>query len=300
MTNTTGPERPCLHVKANHQHGNRATYVLDQCRCRPCRHANRDAERTRQRIKLYGRPTGWTDATPVREHVEKLSAAGMGVKTIAAEAGLYNSQLTRIIYGRAGADPAMRRPPCTRIRTDTAEAILAVQLRLAPGAITDPTGTVRRLQALVAIGWSQNQLGARLGMLGGNFGKLVAGRRQVTVRTRDAVVELYDQLWDQKPDTSTRPLLIAYNRSRNYAAGHGWPPPLAWDDDTIDDPTAGPGDVLADTDPRISEVEFLLSTGADPDEIARRLGMKRTSLMSILRIRLDRPDLAQRLNRSAA
>ena len=61
---------------------------------------------------------------------------------------------------------------------------------------------------------------------------LVQGRReQVAVATAQLVRELYDEL-----AMVTGPS----QRARTLAAKHGWAPPLAWDDETIDDPAARP------------------------------------------------------------
>ena len=62
--------KPCTHKQANHQHGTHACYVLDRCRCRPCARANADYEKHRARRHAYGRFDTYTDAQPVREHVQ--------------------------------------------------------------------------------------------------------------------------------------------------------------------------------------------------------------------------------------
>jgi hypothetical protein len=96
-------------------------------------------------------------------------------------------------------------------------------------AYTDATGTRRRLQALIAIGWPIRELARQMGWTG-NPGLLLYGeRQQVHKHTAALVADVYDRLWDV-PGPSVR--------SRRAAARAGYAPPLAWDD--IDDPAATP------------------------------------------------------------
>lgn len=93
-------------------------------------------------------------------------------------------------------------------------------------------GTARRLRALMAIGYTQGQLAAELGVDQSWVSKLMRNSRgRVNVDTHQRVVELYDRL-SMTPGASAQ--------AREKAHRNGWPPPLAWDDDTIDDPDAQP------------------------------------------------------------
>lgn len=227
-------------------HGTRARYVLGPgpgtgpgCRCDACRAANRVEASWRNRQILYGRWQPYVDAQPVREHLRTLAAAGIGWRRAAGLARVSTGAVSRILYGSPG-----QRPPSQRVRPHTAAAILAVTPssdQLAAGALTDSTGSKRRLQALVATGWSQARLARELGLTGANFGAMLRCD-QVTAGTARAVSELYDQLWDQPPPEHDQRARIAASRARRYAAERGWAPPLAWDDDLIDDPGAGPAE----------------------------------------------------------
>lgn len=217
-------------------HGTRAKYVVDKCRCEPCTVANREAARHRSREKAYGRWEAYIDAEPARAHVRRLGAQGMGWKRVARAAGLSPSTVWKLVYG----DRTRFDGPSKRVRRHTAEAILGVRLDLADGANIDATGTKRRIQALVCLGHSVSSLAERLGWQPSNFHRLVHEATQVEVRTARAVAELYDKLsmtpaagghWQRKG---------AVTRAKNYAASFGWLPPLAWDDETIDDPFAQP------------------------------------------------------------
>jgi Bacterial regulatory proteins, lacI family len=232
------------------EHGTRACYVWGPdpgpgpgCRCDACTEANRADRQRTDRLRLYGRWQPFVPAGPVREHLEALSRAGVGRRRVAALSGVSTGTVSRILYGRPG------RPPVRGVRRETAAAILAVRPgagALAPSAHVDAAGTHRRLQALVAAGWSQSQLAALLGMLPGNFGQVMK-RGQVTVATAGAVRDLYDDLWDQPPPEGTHREKIAASRARNHARARGWVPPLGWDDSPedghgIDDPAAVPAE----------------------------------------------------------
>lgn len=118
--------------------------------------------------------------------------------------------------------------------------------------LIDPTGTQRRLQALAALGWPQETLGARLGMRTADIGRISRGE---PTRVRSVVAERVCQLYDELSMTPG-PSTLSVQRAR----AKGWAPPLAWDDEAIDDPTATPtGAIRARRNPR-----------RDVDEVAVR------------------------------
>jgi hypothetical protein len=89
-------------------------------------------------------------------------------------------------------------------------------------------GTHRRIQALMANGWSVDQIMDRAGYRkSGNWIKYDA--TTLHVNTAAKIAEVYNELWD-KPGPS--------KWTRTWARNQGYLPPLAWDDDTIDDPAA--------------------------------------------------------------
>lgn len=210
--------KPCAHKVARHEHGTKAAYSLDRCRCLPCATANTAYEDVRRRQAAYGRWQPYIDATAAREHVARLRAAGMGLKTIAKRSGVPHGGLWKLIYGKPGYQPTRR------IRPDTEARLLAVRAddrpdpdQLAAGALVDATGTRRRVQALVAIGWSQSEIARRLGMHPTNLGRTLTGAR-TTAATARAAHDLYDRLWDQAPPQDTHRRKISASRARNHAA----------------------------------------------------------------------------------
>lgn len=146
------------------------------------------------------------------------------------------------------------RPGCTARRHDTYSAYVAhgcrcpeareqtrirrkrYRERRQPPALVAATGTRRRLQALMAIGWPTAEICARLGWTGRRSRDMITQimhRDRVHRRTRDAVAALYEQL-SMTPGPS--------QCARSRAAVLGYLPPLAWDD-----PDHDPAPPVADT-----------------------------------------------------
>lgn len=286
--------KPCHHKKANHQHGTRACYVLDRCRCQPCSKANSDAETSRERQKAYGRYNKYVNAMPVREHVAELRAAGMGLKTIAKRSGVAHGALWKLVYGKKLSDGSQT--PSRRVLRETAEKLYALDptwseqpLALADGAILsmeDSAPTFRRLQSLVCLGWSMSALGRRLGIqYGTNVIPIVKGERRVTVGTARKTEQLFDQLCMTLPPETNQRERIAAARSRRLARENGWLPPLALEDLGVDAASADELDEQAmwrrehgDTSvhltraERLELVRRLHSRGLSDGEIATQTG----------------------------
>ena len=172
------------------------------CRCAACTAANRQDAGRRARLQAYGQWRPYVPADPARAHVQALAEAGVGWKRAAELAGISTGAMSKLLYGGPG-----NRPPTQRVRPETAAAILAVkpeQEALAPAALTDATGTHRRVQALAAAGWSQAKIGQRLGMSPANFATMMR-RQQVTAGTAAAARAVYDELWKQPPPEDGTP-----------------------------------------------------------------------------------------------
>ncbi|MCD2158167.1 hypothetical protein LQL77_31260 [Rhodococcus cerastii] len=179
------------------------------------------------RQKGYGRFTSiYVDATPALEHVDTLLDTGIGIRTLAAAAGVSTRTVQRLLSRRSVNGPVT-------VRSCTAAALLAVRaVPPAPCALIDATGTRRRLQALVALGWPQKMIAHELGMVSTNIGRIVHGRSdRVTVAKAAEVTALYTR-WEMLPGPSMR--------ARGLAAAHHWIPPLGWEENTLDDPHATP------------------------------------------------------------
>ena len=234
----SGPKRNCRHPRAKHQHGTRAAYVRDQCRCRGCTIANTAASNQMHRERAFGRWAPYVDAAQARQHIQVLRDVGIGVDQIAKLAGLSSSHLRGLIY------PSSRgKPPFQKVRRETAERILAVpadDTSRAANSHVDATGTRRRLQALVTVGWAQAWLARELHRSPANLRRSMTSE-SVTARTAQLVNDMYERLWDAPPPRQTIAQRNASDAARAHATQHRWLPPLAWDDiDEDPDPDAGP------------------------------------------------------------
>jgi len=200
-------------------------------------HAAYEANRRRQ--IAYGQWNPWHDAEPVRAHVRSLMRQGVSRRRIAELADVTDATLTRMLYG---VNRRRRKaPPSKVIRNTAAQRILAVRATtetVAPTALIDATGTRRRLQALIANGWSRSKLADEFGLHRLSVGRYLQ-RDLVYARTAVAVRDLYDRLWDVPPPEDTKWDRTAASAARREAREQGWPVPMDWDED-IDDPNARP------------------------------------------------------------
>lgn len=208
------------------RHGTRAAYAGDGCRCPEARQANTDYARTRDRRTLHAT---WGAAPPLSVPVERaqvalniLQKAGWPLRRIVAESGVTRTQLARIRGNTAR--------PVTTVYWSTYERLTSLigQDPTPPGAaLVDATGTWRRLEGLIALGYPQTWIAQRLGI-----GKALQIRHdRVLARTAKAVALLYAELENTKGPS---------DRTRAMAARKGYLAPGWWDEDTIDDPTYRP------------------------------------------------------------
>jgi hypothetical protein len=104
----------------------------------------------------------------------------------------------------------------------------------ADGDRLDPIGVRRRLQALYALGWTDQDVATLLGRSRMAVRQLRCRESQEYVfrHTHERICEVYDRL------SMTVPQGPYATRCRRLAARLGYQPPLAWDDDTIDLPPA--------------------------------------------------------------
>lgn len=181
------------------------------------------AERERYGIAAYVAPDR------AAAHLQRLIDAGLNRGQVARLSGVNDLSLHNLQTRRYDT-----------IRVETEQKLLAVPLPGAPFAVAsgrsrvDSTGTVRRLRALIAMGYTQKFLAHRLGTHEPNLAQIVIGNHPlVLARTGRQVQELYRELSQQLPDPLS-------TRSVRRAKANGWLAPIWWDDDTIDDPAANP------------------------------------------------------------
>lgn len=164
------------------------------------------------------------DAQPVRAHINTLLAAHLSARAIADVAGVTPQVLTSISRGQR------------TVRVGTARKILAVTVEavyarnLATGFVPN-IGARRRIQALLALGWRHSDISAEMGTSCGTRSPMVLHQAGgwIAKATHDAVNGAYAAL-SMRPGPSTR--------TRDRALALGYAPPLAWDEDDLDDPYA--------------------------------------------------------------
>jgi plasmid maintenance system antidote protein VapI len=216
-------KRDCEHPRANHQHGTAIAYTHDACRCTDCREAHRQNAANIRKQKAYGRYTQHhRNPDKARQHIQALKQAGMSYNQQAQLTGLTVDTIKRIA----------RNQPRTITHT-TETRILQTHPSQANPHTTyiNPTGTARRIQALTTLGWDQHTLARELGIPHPQLTHIIHYNRRVTQALANQARALYDQLWNQTPPPSP-----AAKMARTAARKNRWLPPLAWDDEQIDDP----------------------------------------------------------------
>lgn len=206
------------------------------------------------------------DATQTRNHVERLLATGWTRAQIARAADVAHRTIGVIAAG------------APTISNRTALAILNVPVGPAPNdhRDVDATGTVRRLRALVAIGWPIAHLAKRLGMYDTALGNIARGQLEhVRATTAEAVAALYRELCCIPGPNQ---------RVRDGARKKGWHGPIAWDD--IDDPNEQPetdGVVLvARRNKAVIDLELVArrtAEGRSAEQIAEEIGCHKRSIV---------------------
>ncbi|MFB6873712.1 hypothetical protein [Streptomyces sp. NPDC056323] len=202
------------------QHGERRCYLRGcrrpECRTAHYRYMSRyrlDRERGNSRRVASG---------PTTAHVRNLIAQGWSRSQIADVSGCTEAAVARVARG---VHPTVRADLSRRILA-AQPTIRTVNERTSVAAI----GTIRRVRALIAVGYPLIAIAEASGITKTALGHIVNHENDtLTARHARAVAATY-RAWSERPGTSVR--------SRKRAVANGWPPPAAWDDDTIDDPAA--------------------------------------------------------------
>jgi hypothetical protein len=222
--------------------------------------SHREYVRWRSRQIAYGRWQPWADAGPVREHVQRLRQASASYDTIARAAGVSVMTVHRLLHGC----PPNGRPVPERIRVAQAHRLLAIApARMCTGR-RNASGARCRLRALVAIGHGPAVLARRIGVPLHQVRRILGGEARTVSQATDAEVRsVYDRLWNQPPHGRTGRERAAVAAARRRAEREGWPPPMALDDDRIDDPSYRP------------RARWRPATCADTTQLDRRSGRQR-------------------------
>lgn len=177
--------------------------------------------------------TDLTDATQASAHLRYLISRGVSIVAIANRLGMHPAHIGMI-----------SRREVRRVQSITLQSILDLSIEkhftVQPTARIDGTGTRRRIQALMACGWSARAIQDESGMYYTLIIRLIRKHTSVTKLNADRIAAAYDRLWNVAPATDTPAHRRNVSNARNAAARRGYVPPLAWDDDEIDNPKAKP------------------------------------------------------------
>jgi hypothetical protein len=224
---------------------------------------------------------------------------GLPLRSIIKGSGVPAGVLRSLLYGTTRYPNGVKTvySPSKTIGTEYAEKLMAYRPTLddyPPNAVVSTVGSRRRLQALATIGWTRRALAARTDAAVDRFNQVM--QLPTTSAAMAFIVrDLYDELWSRSPSEREVPSASVL-RTRNMAVRNGWYGPLAWDDETIDDPetlpstdatrpVAAEGENVADrwlhgesvvlnSEDRRQVVQHLFEwTNDTPEEIAARLEM---------------------------
>lgn len=241
----------------------------------------------------YDRAHGITrtmPADPIRTHLRDLIEGGASVRGIGEVAGVPASVVSRIARGQ---QPTVTRRLAAALGAVTMSSLTG---RANPQGFVPKIGAVRRIQAMQALGHSAKDIAAGTGLGDRDVYNVVNQAGQWISRAKwEAIVAAYQAL--SMTLGTNRHALIAARRA-------GYPPPLAWDEEDLDDPHGRPrhdarGDHVVDEvaveagasgrhttltgRERAEVVRWLAGGGCSDATIAARL---RVSDRTVLRIRL--------------
>jgi transcriptional regulator with XRE-family HTH domain len=249
-----------------------------------------ERQRRHNRLRAYGRElaTSRVPAGPIRQHVLSLLDTGAGLERIADLAGVPRSALLDLKFGRRGRQYDGKDREILTVADEHATKILALTMDDVDPLIHASRGTVRRLRALVAIGWTQTELAELMGMSVGNFSHLILGLRpRVRKPTAARAAQLFTSMW-----TATRTGAWADN-ARRIAAARGWVGPLGWDDiDGDPEPVIVEDSAQTKGQRIIEDVEWLLEAGESPEQVSLALSMTAGTIAKLAE-RYERKDLAR-------
>lgn len=208
-----------------------------------------------RRMKLErGIPTNNVPAEPYRR---RLRAAGISSKVAVEASGgaISDAAVDKILAGERAC-----------VRRSTA-AILERVLAEAESLKVPRIGVQRRLEALMWMQWPGDFLKERLGAHPNDLRRYPSPT--ISREMHRKVSALYDEL-SMKLGPSPK--------TRTYAQRSGFSPPLAWEEDTIDDPDSVPYSGKEKKYDWQQDYEFLLSCGVSEEQALKQLGRNRSAL----------------------
>lgn len=226
----------------------------------------------RQRSRAEGYARGLVDAAPAHEHLAAMERAGLSHSAQARLIGVENRHLYRLKQRPKCMGRTLKRILDTPIPMVTYEVV-------EPGAKIDATGTQRRIQGMIALGYSCAALARMLNTRVQVVSQIsLEYKGQTTANFAERVAGLAKDL-QLRPGPTTG----AGKQARNRAIQHGWVPLLAWDEDSIDNPLARPATAKSRTMRFPDKYAEMREIGLSDRQVAERMGIKYGSLEDSLR-----------------
>lgn len=247
------------------------------CGCRRClKYLSVQAQRWKAATNCGQDPIR-ISGVEARSIINYWQAAGFTIKALGRATGM-DPEGMRVLLNDGGKLERRWMPAFWGL---SAAGIIAAQ---PPTGMVPSLGAVRRLHALMWMGWSGPTLPLSRTITNGVSR---AGRTGLPVmaRTHRAVATVFNQLG------LTEGPRIAHQRA--YAKAHGWAPPLAWDPETMDDPGVGPdlgGEELTPVEQFVENTRELREAGVPAERVLGLLGV--TPSVAAMRLRRQAPDLA--------
>ncbi|MFI6033008.1 hypothetical protein ACIBBD_02260 [Streptomyces sp. NPDC051315] len=248
-------------------HNNSVCIKLYGCQLPACRDRH-NARRRAIRAGIIQPARVLVDAEPVRQHILDLQTIGHSITCIARLAGVAHTTVGNFLHGR----PSSRRGRQRQTTPETAAKILAVK------PLTT-VGTMRRIQALVAVGWPSRRVAAYAGV----SNRWVIELRPdavILISYAEKIVAAYGELRHVKPEKHGVHPGHA-DRARARAKANRWPTPAYWDQhpDDIDDPYFEPLYGVTKREIVAQDAnELMRFSGLDRQAAADRLGVHKSYL----------------------
>ncbi|KRB73061.1 hypothetical protein ASE01_20000 [Nocardioides sp. Root190] len=170
----------------------------------------------RHRLRKLRGETAYIDAAAARLHLATLLGAGWSLRSIAGTSGVSATTLSRL--NRGGQTNASPQTITAVLKVDP-KTIANLTNRRAAEPFVSRTGTTRRLQALLFLGWGHQQMREHCGL---NTAALLHQQgRWVTRSTHDAVATMYRELSSRRGPST---------KANAFAVRLGYRGPADWSD----------------------------------------------------------------------
>lgn len=176
-----------------YEHGTRARYSFNRCRCQPCRDANNTYQKMRYRIAMGYEQGPTVDAYESRKLLDGYLKAGYSERTIAHVCGISRSTIQKMLkprYNKRGAR-TITRINAAKLEQFSLAGVIAGEFGFVPAA---PIWSL--VNGILATGMTKAAIARALGS---QTDSLQLGHIRVGWRSAKAVCELYSSVVGGNP-----------------------------------------------------------------------------------------------------